>query len=64
MGVYALMQSVALVWDWGTLDWHTVPAHGFVVHFMASDIREKVYLEREFGWITIGIRDNDKGRLR
>ena len=35
------------LWHMVSLNWHTVPAHGCVVHFLAPDIREKVYLERE-----------------
>jgi hypothetical protein len=45
---YAHRHTVSLDWHTVPLNWHTVPAHGFVVHFMASDIREMVYLEREF----------------
>ena len=45
---YAYRHTVSLDWHTVLLNWHTVPAHGFVVHFLAPDIREKVYLEREF----------------
>jgi hypothetical protein len=45
---HAHRHTVSLDWHTVPLNWHTVPAHGFVVHFMASDIREKVCLEREF----------------